>query len=106
MTDYLPPFAGSALFYSPIPILDANGESGPLMNVTGLGDGTPVPDVQIFRCSAEAVKPRVIVDAQSRRPIYIDQEMNNTPSVWAPVNASSDTSTDLNLGPEQALANN
>ncbi|KAF8148748.1 hypothetical protein K438DRAFT_2027465 [Mycena galopus ATCC 62051] len=106
MTDYLPPFAGSALFYSPIPILDANGESGPLVNVTVPGDGTPVLDVQIFRCSAEAVKPRVIVDAQSRRPIYIDQEMNNTPSVWAPVNASSDISTDLNLGPEQSLANN
>ncbi|KAJ6459305.1 hypothetical protein C8R45DRAFT_1031032 [Mycena sanguinolenta] len=114
MSSALPAFTGSALFYSTIPILDANGDSGPLVNVTGLGNASSVTGVQIFRCSAKPAKPKVIVDSQSCKPIYIDQEINNDHSIWGPVDGNSDNSmgpeldnsTESNSGPEQTLADN
>jgi hypothetical protein len=90
------------LFYSAIPIVDSAGDSAPWVNITGMTDGSPA--IQIFRCSLQPVKQRVIVDSQSHELISAGQEMNKTASLWRPAEESNDAPTDADL-PEQALVN-
>ncbi|KAF8142807.1 hypothetical protein K438DRAFT_1946148 [Mycena galopus ATCC 62051] len=95
------PFTGSALFYSTVPILDSNGDVGPLIDITGMTEGAA--SIQIFGCSLELVNKSAIVDSQSR-VISINQEMKKDSSVWRPIQETSNNSTDTGLSPYDALA--
>ncbi|KAJ7916653.1 hypothetical protein B0H13DRAFT_1870988 [Mycena leptocephala] len=95
------PFTGSAVFYSTVPILDSNGDVGPLVDITGMTEGAA--SIQIFGCSLELVNHTAIVDSQSRI-IPIDEEIKKTSSVWRPIQETSNNSTDTDLSPYDALA--
>ncbi|KAF8148724.1 hypothetical protein K438DRAFT_1989092 [Mycena galopus ATCC 62051] len=86
---------GTLYHEAAVPILDSNGNTSPLTD-----------DAQLFACSAKPAKLVAIVDSQSRELIYIDQEMNNAPSIWEPFDGNSNNSTNSNSGPEQTLADN
>ncbi|KAJ6529300.1 hypothetical protein B0H19DRAFT_1193621 [Mycena capillaripes] len=98
-----PPFTGSALFYSTVPILDSNGDVGPLVDITGTTEGAT--SIQIFGCSLELVNQSAIVDSQSR-VISIGQEMKKTSSVWRPIQETSNNSIETDLSPYDTLADN
>ncbi|KAF7358781.1 hypothetical protein MSAN_01217300 [Mycena sanguinolenta] len=99
--DTVPPFTRSALFYSTVPIYDANGDVGPLVDITGMTDG--VLSIQVFRCSLEVVKQSVIIDPQSR-VITMEEGLNKTSSVWKPIQETSGNLTDTDSSPYDALA--
>ncbi|KAJ6492145.1 hypothetical protein C8R45DRAFT_191925 [Mycena sanguinolenta] len=97
----VPPFLGSALFYSTVPIFDTNGDVGPLVNITGITDGVGVSNIQIFRCSLEPIKQSAIIDAQSH--VLAIDVINKTSSAWKPFQGTSENSTDADSSPYNTL---
>ncbi|KAJ7215559.1 hypothetical protein GGX14DRAFT_443098 [Mycena pura] len=82
--DYL---ESSVIFYSTIPVLDANGNTAPQINPPSAPDGA-AQSLQLFGCIHTLVPQTGVVDAQTGKLISLDNAgMTRRPSpVWAPLN--------------------
>ncbi|KAJ7614512.1 hypothetical protein FB45DRAFT_255023 [Roridomyces roridus] len=87
-----PIFTGSALFYSTIPISDSAGNTGPLVDISGVPSFGGASKAQIFGCSLGLVNGSVIVDSQSR--LLSEWAFQKDSSVWSPFHSSKVDSTD------------
>ncbi|KAJ7613442.1 hypothetical protein FB45DRAFT_1036380 [Roridomyces roridus] len=77
------PFTSSALFYSTVPISDSAGNTGPLVDISGIQGLDGVAKIQIFGCSLSLVNGSVTVDSQSRL-LSNEQAVQKDSSVWSP----------------------
>ncbi|KAJ7613429.1 hypothetical protein FB45DRAFT_1065029 [Roridomyces roridus] len=79
-----PLFTSSALFYSTVPISDSTGNTGPLVDISGVTGPSGVAKVQIFGCSLGLVNGSVTVDSKSQ--VLSNQRVfgQKDSSVWSP----------------------
>ncbi|KAJ7192919.1 hypothetical protein GGX14DRAFT_593755 [Mycena pura] len=78
--------AESVIFYSTIPVLDANGDTAPQINPPFAPDGA-AQSLQLFSCSHILVPRTGVVDTQTGKLISLDNAGMTRPSpVWAPLN--------------------
>ncbi|KAJ7614485.1 hypothetical protein FB45DRAFT_874013 [Roridomyces roridus] len=78
------PFMSSALFYSTVPISDSAGNTGPLVDISGIQGLDGVAKIQIFGCSLGLVNGSVTVDSKSQ--VLSNQRVfgQKDSSVWSP----------------------
>jgi len=71
------------IFYSTIPILDSNNNTGGSIHLTP-SMNTTVSSIQVFQCSLSLVEQTAIVDAQFRKAVTLQPELRKTTSTWLP----------------------
>ncbi|KAJ7192930.1 hypothetical protein GGX14DRAFT_479502 [Mycena pura] len=94
----------SVIFYSTIPVLDANGDTAPQINPPSAPDGA-AQSLQLFGCTHIVVPRTGVVVAQTGKLISLDNAgMTRRPSsVWAPLNDTDLLHIGLADGLEQLL---
>ncbi|KAK7018990.1 hypothetical protein R3P38DRAFT_2979971 [Favolaschia claudopus] len=82
-------FLDTILFYTTIPILDSNSETGPTYALSPpLGNATSA--IQVMGCSLALINQTAVVDAQARTLLSLKPELNRTESNWAPYSGPLD----------------
>ncbi|KAJ6589714.1 hypothetical protein B0H19DRAFT_1304122 [Mycena capillaripes] len=86
------------VFYSTVPILDAEGATGPQVNLSFTGPDTPAStiSIQLFRCAHTLVKLPAVVDVQSRELVALGEASPSSESarIWLPFNDTDAPSVD------------
>ncbi|KAJ6566922.1 hypothetical protein B0H19DRAFT_1374294 [Mycena capillaripes] len=84
------PFFKSIVLTSTIPIIDSENKLGPATLLEPLMHNKSVPSVQMLRCSLSLVNQKATVDAQSRRIIAVEPNIEKTVSSWLPFTEPED----------------
>ncbi|KAJ7635399.1 hypothetical protein FB45DRAFT_1057235 [Roridomyces roridus] len=80
-------------FYSTIPILDSDGETGPMVPLDPPMNNS-VSSVQVFTCSLSLVDQTASIDAQSQQLRSLTPDFAKSASTWSPQpNASTPTNS-------------
>jgi hypothetical protein len=92
-----PAFPTPATFYTDIPILDSNNNTGHWVNLSG---SIGAQAIQLFRCSLSLVEQTALLDAQSHELIsVVGPAVDKTTSAWQPFAAAhSQNLSDIAFG--------
>ncbi|KAF8170909.1 hypothetical protein K438DRAFT_1982466 [Mycena galopus ATCC 62051] len=82
------------IFYSTIPILDSNNNTGPPVILDPPMMFTNVSVIQFFRCSQALVHGTAIVDSQSGQLISAETTLNKAAATWLPFPENTSISSD------------
>jgi hypothetical protein len=90
-----PAFPAPAIFYTDIPILDSNNNTGHWVNLSG---SIGAQAIQLFRCSLSLVEQTALLDAQSHELISVGPTVDKTTSAWQPFAGHSQNLSDIAFG--------
>ncbi|KAF8143701.1 hypothetical protein K438DRAFT_1945748 [Mycena galopus ATCC 62051] len=85
-------FPAPSIFYSPIPILDSNNQTGTWVN---LSSSIGVREIQLFRCSVSLVQQTAILNSTTREIVLVEPVINRTTSTWQPFDGGSPDFSDI-----------
>ncbi|KAJ6484899.1 hypothetical protein C8R45DRAFT_931333 [Mycena sanguinolenta] len=76
-------------FYSTIPIMDSNGNRGPLVELSPPMN-TSVSSIQVFRCALTLVSQVAVLDSQTQQILSVEPDLTKTTSKWSPYTVNSE----------------
>lgn len=94
------------IFYSSIPILDSNNQTGPWVNVSHSSAFGPAPPaIQSFRCSLSLVQQTAILNSTTREVVSLEGAIDKTTSKWQPFSGGFDDFFNTSFANPQGLFN-